>query len=383
MAQRGASNGEGSLYQRASDGRWIGAVTIGYDARGRLRRKTVSGKTRVEAARKKRQLQHDLDSGLPPTDDRITITDYLERWLIEVIPHRVDPATVANYASLVRNHIEPALGRRRLSTLKPNDVQEFIHQKLEEDGLSVRTVRGLRGLLVQALNNAMRQGLIMRNVAALTDGPRQQTQASGRTLTIEQAQTLLDTVKGERLEALYVLMLATGMRPGEAFGLPWSNVDLRRAQITVSQALTRQPGGNVIGNGKTGRKGWRTVRLPPPAVAALRVHRTNQKRERQVAGRAWIDNGLVFCTPLGTPLDPDNHRRVFSNLTRKAGLGHWHPHELRHSTTSIMLALGVPIEVVSKILGHTSIRITADVYGHLLDQQHEEAAAAIGNALWP
>jgi integrase len=223
---------------------------------------------------------------------------------------------------------------------------------------------------------------VPRNVAGATDGPKQQSQGSSRSLTIDQAKRLLDTVKGDRLEALYVLMLATGMRPGEAFGLPWGNVDLNTGQITINQALTRQPGGNVIGGGKTGRRGWRTVLIPPPAVTALRTHLKNQKAERLAAGSAWEDHGLVFCTPIGTPMDPDNHRRSFSALTKKAGLGHWHPHELRHSATSIMLAQGVPIEVISKIVGHSSIRITADVYSHLLEQQHEAAAVAIGSALW-
>ena len=234
MPGRSASNGEGSVYRRASDGLWIGAVTTGYDMHGRSRRKTVSGRTKAEAAKRLRQLLHDLDNGLPPTDDRITVTDFLERWLAEVIPHRVEPSTVANYSSLARNHIEPSLGRRRLSKLQPSDVQHFIHQKLE-DGLSERTVRGLRGLLVQALNHAMRHGLVVRNVAALTDGPGQEPRRISRTLSIEEAKTLLDTVKGERLEALYVLMLVTGMRPGEAFGLPWSNVDLKKARSAFTR----------------------------------------------------------------------------------------------------------------------------------------------------
>ena len=381
MPNRSGSNGEGSLYQRASDERWIGAVTLGYDQVGRMRRKTVSGKTRAEAARKLRKLQHDIDCGLPPPDDRITVNDLFERWLTQVILHRVAPATVGNYSSLARTHIEPELGRRRLSRLKAEDVQRFLHAKAE-DGLSVRTIRHLRGLLVQALDYAVRQGYVVRNVASLSDGPRQQPSGDGRTLTVDQAKSLLKTVQGDRLEALYVLMLATGMRPGEAFGLPWSNVDLDSAEVTIRQSLVRQPGGNVIGEGKTGRKGWRTVRVPPPVVAALRSHQKAQRKERKAAGDAWVETGLVFCTPLGTPLDPDNHRRNFATLTQKAGLGHWHPHELRHSATSIMLAQGVPIEVVSKVLGHTSIRITADAYGHMLDQQHETVAAAIGSALW-
>ncbi len=346
-----------------------------------MKRKTVSAKTRPELVKKMRDLQRTLDDGLPPPDDRLTLGTLFDGWLHEVMPLKVSPATVSNYESLFKTHIKPTLGPKRLTRLQPADVQHLITQKLAQ-GLSPRTVRQLRGLFVQVLNHAVRQGRIVRNVAALTDGPRQQSGGNGRSLTVEQAKALLVAAEGLRLEALYVLMLSTGIRPGEAFGLPWSNVDLVKGEITIRQSLVRQPGGNVIGHGKTGKKGWRLIKLPGPVIEALEHHKIRQVEERVAAADVWHDHGLVFCTPLGTPLDPDNHRKEFARLTKAAGLGTWHPHELRHSATSIMLAQGVPIEVVSKILGHTSIRITADVYGHILDQQQDVAATAMEAALW-
>lgn len=375
------ANGEGSLYQRKSDGRWVGAVIFGFDDTGRPKRKTVSAKSRAEAWEKLKDLHNILDSGLPPPDDQLRLGAFFDSWLTHVVPLRVSPATLANYRSVFETHIKPGLGRKRLRKLQPDDVQRFIHAKLEQ-GLSTRTVRLIRGLLVQALDHAVRQGHVVRNVAALTDGPRQQAGGDGRSLTIKQAKLLLKAAKGDRLECLYILMLATGMRPGEAFGLPWKNVDLKKGQVVVRQALVRQPGGSVIGAGKTDKKGWRTIQLPASVVGALNAHRIRQAKERSAAKDAWEDHRLVFCTQLGRPLDPDNHRKAFAELTELAGIGRWHPHELRHSATSIMLAQGVPIEVVSKILGHTSIRITADVYGHILDQQNGAAAMAMESALW-
>ena len=126
----------------------------------------------------------------------------------------------------------------------------------------------------------------------------------------------------------------------------------------------------------------RTLNLPAPVIDALKVHRARQAAERMVADDAWTETGLVFTTALGTPVDPSNFRHYFAALTVKAGLGPWHPHELRHSAASIMLAQGVPLEVVSETLGHTSIRITKDVYGHLLGAQRKHAADAMGAALW-
>lgn len=376
-----AASGEGSLYQRKSDGLWVGAVVYGHDTKGRQLRKTVSAKKRSDAVKKLRKLQENLNKGLPPSDERLTVAALFEGWLEQVVPLRVQPATAANYSSLFKTHIKPGLGRKRLANLQPDDVQQFVNQKLDE-GLSVRTVRHLRGLLVQVLEYAVRQGKAVRNVAAMTDGPRMETNREGRSLTVEQAKSLLKVAEGDRLEGLYVLMLTTGMRPGEAFGLPWSNVDLDAGQVVIKQALVRQRGGNEIGPGKIGKRGWRTVQIPPPVIAALTAHRDRQDKERVEAGDAWEEHGFVFSTPLGTLIDPDNHRKAFAKLTEKAGIGRWHPHELRHSATSIMLAQGVPIDVVSKVLGHTSIRITADVYGHLLDEQKAQTARAMGSALW-
>jgi integrase len=198
---------------------------------------------------------------------------------------------------------------------------------------------------------------------------------------LDQAKTLFKAAKGERLEALYILMLTTGIRPGEAMGLPWANVDLDAGKMTISQALTRRSGGNTIGEGKTGRGGWRTLGLPAPVIRALKAHQRRQEQERKRAGERWQDHGLVFCTPIGTPLDPDNQRRAFAELTERAGLGRWHPHELRHSAASLMLQQEVPLEVVSDVLGHKSIRITKDVYGHIGDQQRHRATDVMARAL--
>lgn len=379
MAGR-AVNGDGSLYQR-SDGLWVGAVVLGYDEHGRMRRKTVTSKKRNEALRKLRALQRTVESGAPPPDDQMTVETFLESWLDNVVPLRVSPSTAAGYRSLFKNHIKPVLGRKRLNSLKPDEVQRFVSKKLNE-GLSPRTVRLLRGILVQALAHATRQGLLSRNVAELTDGPRQEAVRESRSLTVEEAKRLLEEAEGERLEALYFLMLSTGMRTGEAFALTWDNVDLGAGTVTITQALRRQPGGNIVGPGKTGKKGWRTNYIPPAVVAVLRDHKNRQEKERIEADDLWVEHNLVFCNPIGKHLDPDNHRREFSKLTQRAGLGHWHPHELRHSAATIMLAQGVPIEVVSKVAGHSSIRITADVYGHIQPEQQQRASAAMETALW-
>jgi len=373
-------NGDGSVYRRASDGRWIGAVHLGYDENGILCRKTVSARTKAEALAKLKKVQRQLDDGLPAPDDQMTLAQLLERWFDDVMRHQVAPNALDNYRSIAKLHLKPTLGRKRVSKLTPADVDKLISDKLDAE-YSSSTVRRIRAVLSAALDQAVRWGVVGRNVVTVTRGPKT-TRREGRTLTTDQARKLLDVVAGRRLEAFYVTMLALGLRPGEALGLPWDAVDLRGKVLTVRQVLKRERKQLVIGTVKTA-KSRRSVNVPPPVVKALRAHKAQQAKERLAAGGIWMDTGLVFTTQIGTPIDPSNLRRDFNDVFEQAGLGHWHPHELRHSAASIMLAQGVPLEVVADVLGLSSIRMTADVYGHILAPQREAAAKAIAAALWP
>jgi integrase len=372
-------NGEGSIYQRASDGRWVGAISLGYDAKGKPLRKTVSAKTGEGVREKLRSIQRQVDDGLPPPDDRMTIKQLLERWQEDVLRHQVATGAYDNYKSLAKHHIEPTLGRKRVSKLTAADVDALISAKIDEQ-YSVSTVRRIRSILSQAVDQAVRWGVVGRNVVALTRGPKG-TRKEGRTLTLEQAKKLLEAAGGKRLEAFYVTMLGLGLRPGEALGLTWEAVDFSSGVLTVRQALKREGTVLVLGEVKT-PKSRRSINLPEPVTAALKAHEKKQAVERETAGDEWTDLGLVFTTDVGTPIDPSNIRRNFDAMCEKAGLGHWHPHELRHSAASIMLAQRVPLEVVADVLGHSSIRMTADVYGHVLAPQREAAAEAMTAALW-
>jgi integrase len=382
-------NNEGSVYQRASDSRWIGAVTLGYDERGKLRRKTVSGKTKAEALAKLKVLQRTTDDGLPPPDDRMTVSQLIDRWKSDVLHHQVAQTAADNYAAIAEHHIIPTLGRKRVSRLTPADVDRLMSEKIKS-GLSVSTVRRVRAVLAQALRQAEVWGIVNRNVAAMTRGPKA-TRQEGRTLTPKQAKQLLDSLRGSRHEALFATMLSLGLRRGEALGLKWDDVDLKKGVLVVRRQLrreTRTAGADgepiselVLVDVKTARS-RRSINLPKPLVSLLKAHQRRQKQDTAIAGELWQDSGHMFTTVLGGPLDPRNVYRDFQAATQAAGLGKWHPHELRHSAASLMLAQGVPIDVVAQVLGHSSIRMTADVYGHILEPQRQAAAKAMAGALW-
>ena len=192
---------------------------------------------------------------------------------------------------------------------------------------------------------------------------------------------LLDAAVGDRLEALYVTALATGLRQGELLGLRWEDVDLEvRKTLRVSYSLARVKGKLELVEPKTARS-HRTVVLPGVAVAALRAHRTRQRMERLVAGSRWQDAGHVFTTSIGTPLDAATVTRSFGRALAHAGLPHSRFHDLRHAAATFLLGQGFTLEDVKNMLGHSSIVLTSNTYGHLLEQRQREVARGMDVAL--
>lgn len=377
MTRRG--NSEGSIYQRSSDGRWLGAATVGLDPAGRPIRRTVSAKTRAEVVRKLKVLSREIDDGLVTAERAPTLEVLFERWFVDVMAREVVRSTIDNYRSIVKFHILPTLGRKKVDELTVAEVDRLLAAKIAS-GLSPSTVHRIRAVLSQCLDQGIRWGVTPRNVARLSRSPKL-IRPEGRTLSPEQARGLLASLRGHRNEALYTLMLSTGMRRGEALGLKWGDVDLEGGVVRIRRSLKREGGHIVTADTKT-LKSRRAVNLPEPVVELLARHREQQEKQRVDLGAAWVETGFVFTSSIGTPIDPRNLYRDFQKVCENAGLSHWHPHELRHSAASLMLASGVKLQVVSQVLGHSSIRMTADVYGHILDPDREQAAKAMTAVLW-
>jgi integrase len=363
--------GEGSIYKRA-DGRWVGAVNLGWEA-GKRRRKVVYGRTRAEAARKAREALSAHEKGLPTAPGRDqTVGAFLDRWLADTLPGTVALSTLESYRDNVRLHIRPVLGRLRLTRLAPADVQGLLTRKLDE-GLSPRTVLYLRAILRRALGQAERWGLVARNVAALVDPPKV-PECQQVPYTLEEARRLLNAARGDRLEALYTVAVSIGLRKGEASALRWDDVDLDSATLRVTRTYQRGTGGARFVEPKTPRS-RRTVELPSVCVDALRSHKVRQATERLAAGPRWQDHGLVFASKIGTPIEPRNLTRHYDALTRHAGLGRRRFHDLRHTAATLLLAQGTEMRVVMDTLGHSAIGTTANLYAHVVPALKRDAAS--------
>jgi integrase len=339
----------------------------------------VYGRTQIEVRAKLDDLRERLAAGAPLKDATMTLAAWLDDWTAKALPASDrKQATVDLYATIARKHLVPLLGSRALDRIRPSDVEALIVAK-REAGLAPSTVRTVYTVLRAALDVAVRDGLLRRNPAAVVKRPTVERRDAAY-LTADEAQHLLEAIRGDRLDPLFRLMLATGLRRGEALALHWADVDLDAGVLRVRWTLTRTSRGLQLGEPKTDRS-RRTVPLPRSAVELLRVHRIRQADDRATAGAIWRDNGLVFTTELGTPLEPRNVLRRFELLAQRAGPKGVHLHTLRHSAASFLLAAGTHTKVVQEHLGHSSYAITADIYSHVGPAQQREAADRLDAAL--
>ncbi len=367
-------NNEGSITRR-SDGRWQARITLENG-----KRKSLYGKTRQEAAQRLTAALRQRDQGLPLVEEKQTVKQYLAGWLATIKPS-VRVRTWQRYEQYVRLHIVPSLGKTPLAKLTPQQIQRLYADRLEA-GCSPTSVKHLHTVLHKALEDALRLGLVQRNVADLVKPPRMRHHEM-HVLSLEQTRTLLSIAHGDRFEALYTLAVTTSMRRGELLALRWREVDLtsQMATVQVRATLQKTTDGFVYAEPKSARS-RRKIALTTAAADALRAHRVRQREERLRVGPEWQDNDLVFCTHQGRPLLASNLlNRNFWPLLAKAGLPRIRFHDLRHTAATLLLLQGVHPKVVSEMLGHSSVSLTLDVYSHVLPDMQRDATLALDRAL--
>ena len=383
MNRRGS--GEGAIY-KSPDGRWRGAVDLGRKPDGTRNRKLVSGRTRNEVAGKLRELRKDIDQGVNP-DARMTVGDWMGRYVETVIAGRVgDDKTLEQYERMLRVHIRPALGAVRVAELTPEQVDDFLAARSH---LAKAYVGRMRSFLIAGLDHALKRGKVARNVAALSEMPKCKERVERQPMTPEQVAAFERAARGERIEALFVVAFDCGLRPGEMTGITWADLDLdgRPPTLSLSGAIhlkprrrTDEPGDGesvyrgydvVRGKVKKSTNPNRVVELSPAAVDALKAHRARQSAERLAAGPLWTDHGLVFCSEIGTPIDPANLRRVFSRIAKKAGIGHVFPYAIRHTTASLLIDAGASVEEVADLFGDDPVTL----YRHYRHRVRKVASA--------
>src|SRR5215217_792060 len=271
------------------------------------KRKYVYGRKYGEVQKKLAEAMGDVARGIVFDDKNLTVGEYMHRFLEDVQRGSVRESTYSSDKYLVANHVKPALGRGKLKNLSAMHLQRLYREK-QDAGLSASTVQKIHHILHKALAQAVRWDLIARNPADAAKAPRPAS-AEMRPLDTEEVRRLLEATHGDRLEALYVLAVTTGMRRGELLGLKWSDVDLENGRLSIRRALTRIDDGKRVALAETKTRGSRrTVKLTLRAVEALRSHLESQLAEIEEAGDLYRDDGLVFTTEAGTLINPSNLR---------------------------------------------------------------------------
>ncbi len=361
-------HGEGSI-QQLPNRRWRGWLTLPDG-----RRVSRQARTKGELLQWMNETRASVAQGIMPTQPTaILVRDWLDYWL-ETKAHSIEPKTYHIYEVTIRLHIVPELGHLRLHDIRADQIQRLYNDKAEQP----RTAENCHRVLRMALSLALEQELIARNPLRGVIPPRY-VRPEMKSWTADEAKRFLESVDDARWAALYWLLLTTGMRPSEALALRWGDIDLDAQRLQVRRHLVRVPKGGGIRIGDTKTHSARVVGLTEPASAALARWRKRQDEERSQAGAAWRDEDFVFTTATGSPLEPRNVNRDFDGRVRRLGLRDIRPYDLRHTCATLLLQQGVPLKVVSEILGHASTAITGDIYAHATEHMQAQAQKALNH----
>jgi integrase len=374
---------KGHIRER-SLGHWAIVLEIRDAESGKRKRKWHSFKgTKREAQIERSRLIAELAGGNYVETTRLTVSDFLERW-IEHMQGQVSPRSHERYAELCRKNIMPLLGGLMLTKLQPAHISQAYAKALTsgrrdgKGGLSARTVTHLHRVLREALQQALRWQLLARNPADAVKPPK----VSRKTMqTYDMAQTaeLLETLRGERLFVPVILAVLCGLRRGEIAAIRWGQIDLAKAQLSVSRSAEQTRAGVRYKEPKSGRS--RTVALSQTVVEELRAHRVSQAQELLRLGVRVTDETFVCARKDGNPLQPDSFTHDWDRKIAKTTLPRLRFHDLRHAHATHLLSSGVHPKVASERLGHSKIGITLDLYSHVLPNMQSDAAAIVDGAL--
>lgn len=390
------ANSEGTVYQRP-DGRWCAQVTFRDDT-GAVRRKTVYGITEREVVGKKRQMDRQREDGQTLHTRRApTLAEYGRDWICgrladEVTLGRLRSSTADSYGGIWTEHIEPALGHFRLDALRATHILRWVASLSEKESargkpMSDRTKQYIFAVLRRALNDAVRDDLVVRNPCDQVRGPTVRSAKIGTSLTRDEAARLMAVLADESDAALWILQVSLGLRIGESLALRWSDLELERGRLTVARSVSRVRRETDAATGKRRtelevhapktQRSAATLAMPKTLVEALRRHRTLQAKAR-LAAPLWKEHDLVFPSTIGTLQDTRNVARRWTVLRAKSGIERpVRVHDLRHSTATFLLTAGVPMKVIMETLRHTRIATTADLYAHVAEEVQRAAADAM------
>ena len=374
--------------RRRSKGSWEVCIDTGRDpgTGKRLRHfESVKGTKKV-AQQRLAELLVSIEQGGYVKPKRITLGEWLGDWLNGYVKTNCSTRTLDGYHTIIRRHLVPNLGMIPLSQVQPQHIQQYYAHAVSEPGsdgkgLSARSVLHIHRVLFQALNYAVRQGLLIRNPAQLVDPPRAK-KPKMKTLMPQEVSVLFNVAQDTRYYPVIYTAVKTGLRQAELLGLRWRDLDLDLASLSVIQVLYKRRGICQFKEPKS-EHSRRRLGLSPSLALFLREYRTERQAERLLLEKPLSEDDLVFSNVDGTPMDPGTLTHNFARIARRASLPGTRFHDLRHTFASLMLLAGIHPKIVSEALGHSSVAFTLDVYSHLVPGLQEAAGKRLDEILEP
>ena len=357
---------------------WEARVTTGRDpGTGKQLQRSFTGKTQKEVREKMQAAAVEINHGTYTAPSRLTVGQWMEIWRREYLGG-VKPLTIQGYDKNLRVHIVPAFGSVQLTALNPHMIQCFLNDLCSvhdsKPGLSPKTVHNIHGVLHKALQQAVKVGYLRFNPADSCELPRMERKEI-RPLDKEAIGDFVNAVRGNRFEVVYLTMLFTGMRRGEALGLLWECVDLERGTIFINKQLQNIPGKpGAFRLSSTKNSKGRTITAAPSIINLLKRYRTQQAAQRLKAGPLWKETGFVFTNEVGDHLSPSTVYHEYKRIVATIGMPSARLHDLRHSYAVAAIQAGDDIKTVQGNLGHHTAAFTLDVYGHVTEQMKQASA---------
>lgn len=357
--------------KQLKDGRWQARVTVGKDSKGKLIRKTRICDSHAAARQAKIDLQDEYNASLSDKADPTTLSEFIDRWLRDDIEPHLKSNTVASYKQQTSHHIKPMIGDLLLSEITPSTMNAF-SAELRVREVPIPTQSYLLRVMSQICKRAMQLELIPRNPMSSVKRPRV-VKKQIHPFTIDEVKSLLNHMSGMSLGAVYRLGICHGMRAGEIYGLHWDDIDFESSTLSISRNLVYGAGtGPMHMEAPKTRASNRTIELTERTLEELNLRRKIAIAEGHAA------NELVFCTITGKPVRPptwwrDEWRPTLAEL----GIEHRGFHHARHTYATVAINEGVPIPVVSKVLGHANPKITLEIYAHALDEHQSKSVQAM------
>lgn len=370
MAKRG--QGEGTI-SKLENGTYCGRITVGKTPEGKQKRKAFYGKTKREVQEKMNAAKADLDKGNYIDPSKVTVSEWMDTWLYEYKANTVKASTVANHKSVINAHIIPKLGKYMLKDLKNETVQRFIND-LSREGLGKCQIEKLYGTLKMALEQAVINEMILKNPAVNISTPKYERKEA-RVLTHEEQEKFIRVAPQYKDGEIYILMLYTGLRVGEAAALQWGDIDFENKLLSVKRSQTgyaKLPDGRTITKmGLTTPKTKTSIRnipLIPKMLKLLTMLKLKHDTQKELMGDLYNPDNFIFCTSNGTMHNTSDLQRKLRRIGENLGIEGVHPHTLRHTFATRGAELGIDLKVMQMLLGHTKISMTAEVYTHVSEE---------------